>query len=70
MNLNKTVKLFNIGNRHFEIDELLDQRNWNGPETKLFDLFERLPNRTSKLIEAEFHTIKDAHDFAKIKFKA
>lgn len=56
--------MFNIGKRHFEIDELLDQRDWNGPGTKLFDLFE-VTGGLQYNVEAGIPTIKECMEIAK-----
>jgi len=56
VNLNKKVKDFNI--HGFELDELLDQRNWNGCGGKIFHMF-----KNNKMIE-EFTSIKEAKQYA------
>ena len=54
--LNKKVESFNI--HGFELDELLDQQNWNGNGGKIFHMF-----KNNKFIE-EFYSIKEAKQYA------
>lgn len=59
-NLNKTVKRFTHAGKKYEVDLLTDQKDWNGPGTNLYHLFDD----NNKFVD-EFQSVKEAESYIK-----
>lgn len=59
--LNKTIKIFSVRGVNFEIDELLDQRDWDGEGSKLFDLY-----CGDKCVASGITSVENCYEEAKI----